>query len=928
MLFKRSRIAPVTGTDESRPLIPPDVLHHIHEIATDEVLERLATSINGLDNAEVRSRRKCYGINRLSEKAEIPLPLQFLFQLNNLFSWLLLIGATLSWFSELLVPDEGSLYIALALLAVTILNAAFTFFQEYKAKQAMKSFANLMTSQVVVKRAGSRAQIASEHLVPGDIIILAEGDKIAADARLIEEHTLKVDHSALTGESEPQLRSLKTTSGNILLSRNMVFSGTLVQSGTGIAVVVATGDHTQIGHIARATGEVERGTSHLQQQIAHFIRIISYIAIALGGSCFLLGLFVTHTPMWTNLVFAIGIIVANVPEGLLPTVTLTLSIAAQRMAKLQVLVKNIDAIETLGSLTVICSDKTGTLTENNMHVHAICMNDRCYQFDRNKKQLLTEQQHVHLRNIPGIETFHDILVLCNNSTLNREASFGDATELCLKRHVAAFRNIHYIEANQPRLQEIPFSSETRFMATINRYDHHARAYLKGASDIVLARCSHYFDQNQTIALTDAVREQLLASDVSYATQGFRVLGCAMKTVTDDSDEIENDYCFYGLVVMQDPPRTEVAESVRQCKEAGIRVIVISGDQESTVAHIARQTGIIEGENPRIINGADMANYSDDALKQALRCPELLFARTLPRDKLRVVTLLKEMGEVVAVTGDGVNDAPALRRADVGIAMGRCGTEVAKEAADIVLLDDNFASIVRAIRAGRSAYDNIKAFITYILTSNTPEIVPFLLFILLDWPLALPVLLILAIDLGTDMIPAIGLGMEKPDADIMLRKPRDKHAQLLNWRMIIRSYGFIGPLQTLFSYLIFFGILFDGGWQWGMALAINDPLYMQAITGFFATVIITQAFNVFACRTSKLSVFSKGALSNRIILAGIACEIMLLALIALTPAGWHIFGTAPFAPSWLPWMFLSGVIILACEELRKHLFRSRGIFGLE
>ncbi|TLS77670.1 cation-transporting P-type ATPase [Mariprofundus erugo] len=930
MVFIRSNIPPVAteSTAETRPLIPPDVLHHIHAIATDEVLSQLATSADGLDNTEVRARRKCYGINRLSEKKEMPLLLQFLLQFNNLFSWLLLIGAALSWISELLVPDEGALYIALALLAVTILNAAFTFFQEYKAKQAMKSFANLMTSQVVVKRAGERAQISSEHLVPGDIILLGEGDKITADARLIEEHMLKVDHSALTGESEPQLRSLKATSGNILLSRNMVFSGTLVQSGTGTAVVVATGDHTQIGHIARATGEVERGSSHLQQQIAHFIRIISYIAIALGGSFFLLGLLVTQTPMWTNLVFAIGIIVANVPEGLLPTVTLTLSIAAQRMAKLQVLVKNIDAIETLGSLTVICSDKTGTLTENNMHVHAICMNDRCYLFDRDKKRLLAEQQHMHLRNIPGIETFNDILVLCNNSTLNREASFGDATELCLKRYVAAFSNIHYIENNQPRLQEIPFSSESRFMATMNRYDNHARAYLKGAADVVLARCSHYFDQNQAIELTDEVRERLMSWNTSYAGQGFRVLGCAMKSVADDCDEIETGYCFYGLVVMQDPPRAEVAESVRQCKQAGIRVIVISGDQESTVEHIARQTGIVEAEHPRIINGSDMAGYSDDALKQALAEPELLFARTLPRDKLRVVSLLKEMGEVVAVTGDGVNDAPALRRADVGIAMGRCGTEVAKEAADIVLLDDNFASIVRAIRAGRSAYDNIKAFITYILTSNTPEIVPFLLFILLGWPLALPVLLILAIDLGTDMIPAIGLGMEKEDADIMLRKPRDKHARLLNWRMIIRSYGFIGPLQTCFSYLIFFDILFDGGWDWGMPLAVTSPLYMQAITGFFATVIITQAFNVFACRTSKLSVFSKGLFSNRVILAGIASEMALLAIIALTPAGWHIFGTAPFDPGYLPLMLLFGLIILACEELRKYLFRSRGMFGLE
>jgi len=910
-------------------MIPREVLLHIHESPTEEVLKLLSTSGQGLDNGEVRARRKNYGINRLSEKPELPLLVQFLLQFHNLFSYLLLIGAALSWVGEMLVPGQGSLYIAIALLGVTVLNAAFTFLQEYKANKAMKSFRNLMTSQAVVLRNAERMQVGSEYLVPGDIMLLAEGDKITADARLIEQNMLKVDHSALTGESEPQLRSLKATSGNVLLSRNMVFSGTLVQSGTGVAVVVATGDFTQIGNIARVTGEVERLQSHLQKQIAHFIRIISYIAIFLGVLFFLLGVFVTQNPLWTNLVFAIGIIVANVPEGLLPTVTLTLSIAAQRMAKQQVLVKNIDAIETLGSLTVICSDKTGTLTENNLNVHAICLNDTCYDFARDQKRLLHDQQHMHLHNIPGIHDFNDILLLCNNSMLRRGESFGDATEICLKRYVAAFSNLQYIESSQPRIQEIPFSSETRFMVTVNRYDTHARAHLKGASDVVLEKCSHYFADNQRLEITDEVRSRMLAWDISYAEKGFRVLGCAIKQLDDENADADvGGYCFYGLVVMQDPPRAEVAESVRLCKQAGIRVVVISGDQESTVENIARQTGIVESDNPVIINGTDLAEYSDEQLKQELARPEVLFARALPRDKLRIVTLLKEMGEVVAVTGDGVNDAPALRRADVGIAMGKSGTEVAKEAADIVLLDDNFASIVRAIREGRTAYDNIKGFITYILTSNTPEIVPFLLFILLGWPLALPVLLILAIDLGTDMIPAIGLGMEKSESDIMGRKPRDTEAQLLNWRMIVRSYGFIGMLQTSFSYLIFFHILFTGGWEWGVDLAVTSPLYMQAITGFFATIIITQIFNVFACRTSKLSVFSKGLFTNRVILIGISSEFLLLAAIVLTPLGQMIFGTAPFDAAYLPWMLLFGLIILICEELRKYLYRTYGLFGLE
>lgn len=921
--------------ETSKPLIPSEALTSIHQVPTDEVLQQLNTSEQGLDNKEVRARRKSYGINRLSRKRELPLVVQFLLQFNNLFSYLLLTGAALSFISEELVPGEGSLYIAWALLGVTLLNGIFTFIQEYNAKKAMKSFRQLMTAQVVVLRKDEKVQVKSEHLVPGDIMLLAEGDKITADARLIEQSMLKVDHSALTGESEPQLRSLHATSGNVLRSRNMVFSGTLVQSGSGTAVVVATGDHTQIGHIARETSEVESLQSHLQKQIGHFIRIISYIAIFLGVLFFLLGEFVTGHSIWIHLVFAIGIIVANVPEGLLPTVTLTLSIAAQRMARLQVLVKNIDAIETLGSLTVICSDKTGTLTENDLYVHGVCMNERCYEFDRKDKRLMFEAQHMHLRNIPGMTDFHEILVLCNNSTVSDDKSFGDATEIALKRFVAAFRNVDYIESNQPRLHEIPFSSETRFMVTVNRFDAHARGCLKGACEVVLEKCSHYFSQGRCEVLTDEVRSRILAWDISYAQHGFRVLGCAMKQLDgepvdswDENGDIGEGYCFYGMVVLHDPPRVEVAESVAQCRQAGIRVVVISGDQESTVEHIARQTGIVQSDSPVVINGADLPDCSDEQLKEILARPEVLFARTLPRDKLRIVTLLKEMGEIVAVTGDGVNDAPALRKADVGIAMGRSGTEVAKEAADIVLLDDNFASIVRAIRTGRAVYDNIRRFITYILTSNTPEIVPFLLFILLGWPLALPVLLILAIDLGTDMIPAIGLGVEAPESDIMQRPPRDPKARLLNWKMIARSYGFIGPLQTIFSYLIFFHILFTGGWQWGDAIGVTDPLYMQAITGFFATIIVTQAFNVFACRTSKQSTLSKKAAGNRLILAGIASEMILLGIIALTPAGQAVFGTAPFDAGYLPWMAGFGAVILACEELRKYLFRRYGIFGLE
>ena len=754
---------------------------------------------------------------------------------------------------------------------------------------------------------------------------MSEGDKITADARLIEVNILKVDHSALTGESEPQLRSLEATSKTSLRSRNMVFSGTLVQSGSGKAVVIATGDRTQIGKIAKVTSEVGTQVSHLQKQIAHFIKIISYIAIFLGVSFFAMGVFVTKNPLWTNMVFAIGIIVANVPEGLLPTVTLTLSIAAQKMAKRNVLVKNIDAIETLGSITTICSDKTGTLTENNLNVHGFYLNHKLYIFNHSDKTVHYRKEIVSMSSIKGSEDFNDIWLLCNNSTYDGKKSFGDSVDICLKKFVSSFQNISYIEKTHPRTKEIPFSSETKYMIISNKFDKKERAFLKGAPEVVLDKCSHLFHEGKKLVLTSKDKKAILKENWEHAKQGFRVLGGALK---EGHSSLENrDYCFYGLIVMQDPPREEVPDAVKLCQEAGIKVIVISGDQATTVENISRQVGIIT-KNPRVINGPELAKMTDEQLKSALQAKEVIFARTLPRDKLRIVTLLKELGEIVAVTGDGVNDAPALRKADVGIAMGKSGTEVAKEAADIILLDDNFASIINAIKSGRTVYDNIKSFITYILTSNTPEIVPFLMFVLLGWPLALPVLLILAIDLGTDMLPAIGLGMEHSSRDIMKRKPRNPHSKLLNWKMIARSYGFIGPLQTTFSYIIFFTILLKGGWSWGVDLAISSPLYMSAVTGFFATIIVTQMFNVFACRTTRSSVFSKGLFSNKFIWIGMLSEVILLSLIALSPFVQNVFGTAPFPVHYLWWMAGFGVIILTLEEIRKFIFRNYGYLGVD
>lgn len=915
--------------------------NNIHEGSLKQFFDYIGSSEDGLDSIKVKQQREKYGYNQLSEKKQTPEIIKFLLQFKNFFSILLLTGSILSFVSDRIVPGQGSNYIGWVLLGVTILNAVFTYVQEFKAEQAMKSFKALVSTEVSVIRDGKEIEIPSKDLVPGDVFLLREGDKITVDARIIECYNLKVDHSSLTGESEPQLRSLNATNKKPLLSRNMVFSGTLVQNGSGKAVVTSIGDSTQIGKVAKMTTDVKQEQSHMQKELSHFIKIISVIAIILGIVFFFAGFFIQYnqtgnirTALLLNLVFAIGIIVANVPEGLLPTVTLTLSIAAQKMAKQNALVKNIDSIETLGSLTVICSDKTGTLTKNELDVRGFWLNNQMYHFDENEKDIKgDDKKSYHIHQIKGASHMKDILLACNNSNYSPKHSSGDPTEICLKKFVSTFTNIDYSLKKMPRLHEVPFESAKKYMITANKIGSEHRAYLKGAPEMILKKCTNISMDRKYSKLTNKIKQQILEVNEKYSSQGYRVLAFGTKKLgkkkpTDKLLE-QNDYTLFGLIMMQDPPRSEVKKAVEHCHEAGIKIIVISGDQGNTVESIAKQVGIVNDE-AMIITSDQLNKMTDRELQEALKNDEIIFARSLPEDKLRIVSNLQKMGEIVAVTGDGVNDAPALKKADVGVSMGKCGTEVAKEASDVVLLDDNFATIANAIKYGRTVYDNIQSFIMYILTSNMPEILPFLFFVLLapfNMPLAIGVLLILAIDLGTDMIPAIALGVEKPNDDIMKRPPRLKDEKLCSTKMVIRSYCFFGPIQTAFSYIVFFSILLGGGWAFGQILGKDVPLLAAASTGFFATIIVTQMFNLLACRHARTSIFKVGFFSNPMIIIGIVSELILLLALIFVPSLNKIFSTGQFPLHYMWWMIGFGAILLGFEEFRKFLERKYNLLKI-
>jgi sodium/potassium-transporting ATPase subunit alpha len=881
----------------------------INSLTTEEVFRSLVTTEQGLSEEEAALRLREFGFNEISEVKKTHLMVRFLDQFTHFLAILLWIAAFLSFLSEYLHPGEGMLHLGLAIVAVIVINAAFTFIQEYRAEKALDALKKLLPFYVKVLRAGKEKDVQGREVVPGDVILLSEGDKVPADARLIETVGLKVNHAPLTGESEPLLRNTDPFPGELVESPNIAFAGTTVISGSGRAIVFATGMKTEFGRIAHLTSAVEAGLSPLQKEIVKATRVVAVIAGAVGLFFFVLG-FVIGRTFWDNFIFAIGISVALIPEGMLPTVTLALAMGSQRMAKRKALIKTLTSVETLGSVTVICTDKTGTLTQNRMAVAKLWVNEEL----------------IELGAIMAGETSRLLLTtaaLCNNARLVDSEYRGDPTETALLK--AARESLGNISAK--RVSEIPFDAERKMMTTIHAMDKGSTAFSKGATEKLLPLCSHIMMNGERKSLDDNFRDDVIHADHALMDMGLRVLAFAMKEIEGHeasgirNDETEKDMTFLGLIGLHDPPRPEVPEAIRKCHDAGVRIIMITGDGSRTALAIAKQIELVQG-TPLIIEGPAFNKMTDRELTEMLSAPEIIFARMTPKHKMRVVSLLKDNGAVVAVTGDGVNDAPALKKADIGISMGITGTDVAKEASDMVLLDDNFATIVNAVEEGRTVYENIKKFMTYIFASNIPEAVPYLAYILFKIPLPLTILQILAVDLGTDMLPALALGSEKPLPGIMKQPPRKLNERLLNFPLIARAYLFLGPLEAVACMFGFFWVLKTGGWAWGALLPASDLLYMQATTACLTAIIVTQIANVFACRSSRESLFSIDFFSNRLIFAGIAVELLLQLFIVYHPLGNKIFSTAPL--SWHTWLVLVpfAALLLIAEEIRKLIAKKR------
>ena len=905
----------------------------INELPPEDVYTELNTSQNGLTSKEAEKRLENYGPNQIEEVKKKPVIFKFLANLYQLLALLL-------WAASILAFLSGTPQLGFAIIAVIIINAIFSFWQEYKAEQALEALKKILPSHAKVIRDGEKKEILSSDLVPGDLLVLEEGDNISADARLVEASQMKVDSSTLTGESKPVRKvshAKESAAENLIGTPNIVFAGTSVSAGSGKAVIFATGLKTEFNQIASLTQEVNQEVSPLQKELSRVTRIIAVIAVLLGLALFAVNLWVVKLPIQVAFIFAIGLTVANVPEGLLPTVTMALAASVQKMARKNAIIKRLSSVETLGSTNIICTDKTGTLTKNEMTVRKIWLPYETIDVTgagySPEGGFLHKGEQIDHREIGELQLLMRSATFCNDSKLVEPTDdgkwkiIGDPTEAALL--VAAKKSGFDWEEElikTPRIIELPFDSQRKSMSSIHKDKGKQVAYVKGAPKKIIGLSSSISVDGEVKEFSEEFKKKIISKHDELAASGLRILAMAYHDLSashDDysADAVERDLTFLGMVAMQDPPRPEVKPAVEDCHRAGIRIIMITGDYGLTAEAIAREVGIVSDQPCKIIKGKELNQMTDDEVKEVLVSGEnVIFARAVPEHKMRIAGILESMDEIVAMTGDGVNDAPALRKADIGVAMGITGTDVAKEASDMILTDDNFATIVSAIKEGRTIYENIRKFITYIFSHETAEIVPFVMMVLFRIPLPITVMQILAIDLGTDTVPALALGVGPSESDVMDRPPRAREERLLNFGVIFRGYIFLGIIEAALVMSGFFWILISSGWTWGQQLSFSDPVYLKATSMVFAGIVLAQMGNLLGCQTSRTSVFKVGLFKNKWILRGIAFSVTVLLAIIYIPPLQGVFQTAALGV--YDWLYLITFvpIMFFADEVRKYFVR--------
>merc|ERR1711953_1528485 len=952
----------------------------VHRVSVDELCKRFTSNVaDGLTDDQVKKGIAEYGLNQLTPPPTTPEWIKFCQCLFSGFAMLLWVGAILCFVAYGIQatayeePPDDNLYLGVVLTAVVTVTGIFSYYQESKSAKIMESFKNLVPQYALVRRNGEKVTISATELTLGDIVEVKFGDRVPADLRVLEARGFKVDNSSLTGESEPQARTPEFTNENPLETRNLAFFSTNAVEGTCVGMVVNIGDNTVMGRIAGLASGLESDETPIAKEIAHFIHIITGVAVFLGVTFFLIAFILGYN--WLDaVIFLIGIIVANVPEGLLATVTVCLTLTAKRMASKNCLVKNLEAVETLGSTSCICSDKTGTLTQNRMTVAHMWFDNKIQEADTSEDQSGASFD----KNAAGWKTLERVAMLCNRaefkggqqqvSILKKEVN-GDASEAAILKCTELTKgNVMDYRARNKKVCEIPFNSTNKFQVSIHETsdpdENRALLVMKGAPERILQRCSTIVIDGTERPLTEDWKNAFETAYMELGGLGERVLGFCDFMLPEDKypagypyDADEENFPLEGLRF-----------AVLKCRSAGIKVIMVTGDHPITAKAIARSVGIIsdgtetvediatrkgipvEEVNPRealaaVVHGGEIKDLSEKALDEILMYhTEIVFARTSPQQKLIIVEGCQRMGRIVAVTGDGVNDSPALKKADIGVAMGIAGSDVSKQAADMILLDDNFASIVTGVEEGRLIFDNLKKSIAYTLTSNIPEISPFLLFILADIPLPLGTVTILCIDLGTDMVPAISMAYEHAESDIMKRKPRNPFTdKLVNERLISMAYGQIGMTQASAGFFVYFVIMAENGFwpsrlfgirrSWDSS-AVNDLedsygqewtfadrkiLEYTCHTAFFVSIVIVQWADLIICKTRRNSVFQQG-MKNHFLNFGLIFETCLAAFLSYCPGMDKGLRMYPLKLTWwFPALPFSATIFIY-DEVRKFLLR--------
>jgi calcium-translocating P-type ATPase len=894
----------------------------------DLLVSELQSSRDGLSSREAARRLLQYGVNELRRRGGVQWPRELARQLTHPLALLLWLAAGLSL-------AVGNRTVAIAVLLVILLNAAFAFVQELQAERAVEALAGYLPQHAIAIRDGEPTTVEAAELVPGDIVLIAEGDRVPADMRLLTG-AVEVDLSTLTGESVPVLRSAELVDQGRprLEARDLVFSGIGCTGGEGRGVVFATGMHTELGRIAALSERVKDELSPLERQVRRVAWLIAGVAIAMAIAFVPIAILGAGLSLKDSVVFAVGLLAGNVPEGLLPVITLALAVAVRSIARRGALVKRLSAVETLGSTDVICTDKTGTLTQNRMRPTAAWT--LAGEVDLSDVPAAAGADD-RAKAVPALAALAETAAACNNATVHGDAApTGDPTEVAVLMAARALgaRVDPALRADR-RAQLYHFDPQLKLMSTLDRSDTGGWLHTKGAPESLLPLCASVLgDDSQPRPLDGDTRELILRRVEEFAKQGLRVLAIARRELAIGDrpparDQAEKELCLLGLVTMRDPARPEVADAVAACHRAGIRVIVITGDHPLTAAAIAAQVGI-GGAHPRTVDASAIDHTRERELRALLAGDEeLVFARASPETKLQIAEALRADGHVIAMTGDGVNDAPALRRADIGVAMGLSGTDVAREASTMVLTDDNFATIVVAIEAGRQVYENVRKFIVYIFAHATPEVIPFLLFALAGGaiPLPLTVLQILAFDVGTETLPSLALARDPAEPGAMDRPPRSRSEGVISGPMLLRAWVFLGLLISALSLGGFFFVLVKAGWHPGDSVSGGHPLhhaYQQATTMTFAGLIACQVGTAFAVRTGRASLRSVGAFSNRYLLLAIGAELALGAIFVYAPPLQSLLGTAALPVRDLVVLAPFPLIVWGADELRRYLVRRRAI----